>query len=87
MFKIFSTKKQAIKQAPKLTKEDRELFEELDDADLLTIIGGVDANVSAEPCIGLSVKANVQSVIALVNVGVQDIPVLSNPQNQQCTEN
>ncbi|MGW4568262.1 rodlin, partial [Streptomyces sp. NPDC004561] len=26
-------------------------------------------------------------ILALVNVGVQDIPVLSSPQNQQCTEN
>lgn len=40
-----------------------------------------------KPCIGLPVKVNAQSLIALVNVGVQDINVLSNPQNQQCTEN
>ncbi|MDX3538014.1 rodlin [Streptomyces sp. MB09-01] len=40
-----------------------------------------------KPCIALPAKANVQSVLALVNIGVQDIPVLSNPQNQQCTEN
>ncbi|MGW7101335.1 rodlin [Streptomyces sp. NPDC054883] len=40
-----------------------------------------------KPCIALPAKANVQSILALVNVGVQDIPVLSNPQNQQCTEN
>ncbi|MFE9929222.1 rodlin [Streptomyces sp. NPDC005533] len=40
-----------------------------------------------KPCIGLPAKVNLQSVLALVNVGVQDIPVLSNPQNQQCTEN
>ncbi|WP_432133104.1 MULTISPECIES: rodlin [unclassified Streptomyces] len=38
-------------------------------------------------CVGLPVKANVQSVLALVNGGVQDIPVLSAPQNQQCAEN
>ncbi|RZU37375.1 hypothetical protein EV284_2541 [Streptomyces sp. BK022] len=38
-------------------------------------------------CVGLPVKANVQSVLALINVGVQDIPVLSSPQNQQCAEN
>ncbi|MBJ7905024.1 rodlin [Streptomyces sp. NPDC004549] len=38
-------------------------------------------------CVGLPVKADVQSVLALVNVGVQDIPVLSSPQNQQCAEN
>ncbi|MGW7071137.1 rodlin [Streptomyces sp. NPDC054855] len=40
-----------------------------------------------KPCIAVPVKANVQSLVALVNVGVQDIPVLSAPQNQQCTEN
>ncbi|WP_371527416.1 rodlin [Streptomyces sp. NBC_01283] len=40
-----------------------------------------------KPCLGIPVKANVQSILALVNVGVQDIPVLSAPQNQQCTEN
>lgn len=40
-----------------------------------------------KPCISLPAKVNVQSVLALVNVGVQDIPVLSNPMNQQCTEN
>ncbi|MFJ6795144.1 rodlin [Streptomyces sp. NPDC091268] len=38
-------------------------------------------------CVGLPAKVNVQSVLALVNVGVQDINVLANPQNQQCTEN
>ncbi|MER5872100.1 rodlin [Streptomyces sp. NPDC002044] len=40
-----------------------------------------------KPCIGLPAKLNAQSLVALVNVGVQDINVLSNPQNQQCTEN
>ncbi|MGW0391186.1 rodlin [Streptomyces sp. NPDC003042] len=40
-----------------------------------------------KPCIGLPAKVNVQSILALVNVGVQDIPVLSNPQTQQCAEN
>ncbi|MEU6892544.1 rodlin [Streptomyces sp. NPDC046557] len=38
-------------------------------------------------CVGLPAKVNAQSLVALVNVGVQDINVLSNPQNQQCTEN
>ncbi|MEV6950406.1 rodlin [Streptomyces sp. NPDC051183] len=38
-------------------------------------------------CAGVPAKVNVQSVLALVNVGVQDINVLANPQNQQCTEN
>ncbi|MET9604480.1 rodlin [Streptomyces sp. NPDC006512] len=40
-----------------------------------------------KPCIGLPAKVNAQSILALINVGVQDINVLSNPQNQQCTEN
>ncbi|MFD5417151.1 rodlin [Streptomyces sp. NPDC127069] len=41
-----------------------------------------------KPCVGLPVKVNAQSIVALIaNVGVQDINVLSNPQNQQCTEN
>ncbi|WP_371680245.1 rodlin [Streptomyces sp. NBC_01276] len=38
-------------------------------------------------CIGLPAKVNVQSVLAALNIGVQDINVLSNPQNQQCAEN
>ncbi|MFE3580710.1 rodlin [Streptomyces vinaceus] len=40
-----------------------------------------------KPCIGLPAKVNAQSILAAVNVGVQDINVLSNPMNQQCTEN
>ncbi|MGW5428546.1 rodlin [Streptomyces sp. NPDC004059] len=40
-----------------------------------------------KPCIGLPAKVNAQSILSAVNVGVQDIPVLSSPQNQQCTEN
>ncbi|MFD8809128.1 rodlin [Streptomyces sp. NPDC059597] len=40
-----------------------------------------------KPCIGLPAKINAQSVLALINVGVQDIPILSSPQNQQCVEN
>ncbi|MGO4460624.1 rodlin [Streptomyces sp. M-16] len=38
-------------------------------------------------CIGLPAKVNAQSILAALNIGVQDINVLSNPQNQQCTEN
>ncbi|MFH8608802.1 rodlin [Streptomyces sp. NPDC018029] len=38
-------------------------------------------------CVGLPVKANIQNIVALVNVGVQDIPILSAPQMQQCVEN
>ncbi|MFG2877618.1 rodlin [Streptomyces sp. NPDC048337] len=40
-----------------------------------------------KPCVGLPAKVQAQSLLALVNVGVQDINVLSNPQDQQCTEN
>ncbi|MFF7964516.1 rodlin [Streptomyces sp. NPDC007903] len=40
-----------------------------------------------KPCIGLPAKLNAQSLVALLNVGIQDIPVLSSPQNQQCVEN
>ncbi|MFJ3922039.1 rodlin [Streptomyces sp. NPDC090022] len=40
-----------------------------------------------KPCIGLPAKVNAQSILAAVNVGVQDINVLSNPMNQQCAEN
>ncbi|MDZ8263020.1 rodlin [Nostoc sp. ChiQUE01b] len=71
------------------------LFEELSDAELMAVVGGLDLSPQQaliqgslnQPCIALPAKANVQSVLALVNVGVQDIPVLSSPQNQQCTEN
>jgi len=38
-------------------------------------------------CVGLPAKADAQSILAVVNVGVQDIPVLSAPQNQQCALN
>ncbi|WNI21652.1 rodlin [Streptomyces sp. ITFR-16] len=39
-------------------------------------------------CAGVPVKANVGSLVGLlVPVAVQDINVLSSPQNQQCTDN
>ncbi|MFD5629314.1 MULTISPECIES: rodlin [unclassified Streptomyces] len=41
-----------------------------------------------KPCVGLPVKANLASLVGLVPVTVlQDVPILSAPQNQQCTEN
>ncbi|MCG7526913.1 RdlA protein [Streptomyces sp. OfavH-34-F] len=40
-----------------------------------------------KPCVGLPLKANLGSLIGLVPITVQDVNVLSNPQNQQCTEN
>ncbi|MFD3807878.1 rodlin [Streptomyces sp. NPDC058611] len=54
--------------------------------DLSPQLGLVQGTLN-KPCIGLPAKVNAQSILALVNVGVQDINVLSNPQNQQCTEN
>ncbi|MEU1085535.1 rodlin [Streptomyces sp. NPDC005892] len=38
-------------------------------------------------CLGVPVKANVGSLIGLVPITVQDVNVLSNPQNQQCADN
>ncbi|GAA3487718.1 rodlin [Streptomyces cremeus] len=39
-------------------------------------------------CVGLPTEANATSLVGLlVPVGVQDIPVLSAPQNQQCADN
>ncbi|MEU1484647.1 rodlin [Streptomyces sp. NPDC005752] len=40
-----------------------------------------------KPCIALPVKANVGSLIGAIPIAVQDVNVLSNPQNQQCTDN
>ncbi|MHC0430742.1 rodlin [Streptomyces sp. O3] len=40
-----------------------------------------------KPCVGLPIKGNAGSIVGLVPVTVQDINVLSSPQNQQCTEN
>ncbi|MFH8606672.1 rodlin [Streptomyces sp. NPDC018029] len=37
-------------------------------------------------CLNLPSKIDAQSILSLVNVGVQDVNVLSNPQNQQCIE-
>ncbi|MFD8411758.1 MULTISPECIES: rodlin [unclassified Streptomyces] len=39
-----------------------------------------------KPCIGLPAKINTQTLASSL-VGVQDVPILSNPMNQQCTEN
>ncbi|WP_306318476.1 MULTISPECIES: rodlin [unclassified Streptomyces] len=40
-----------------------------------------------KPCVGLPAKVNAGSIVGVVPVSVQDIPILSAPQNQQCTEN
>ncbi|MFR9791125.1 rodlin [Streptomyces sp. MB22_4] len=38
-------------------------------------------------CVGLPFKASLQSLSGATPIGVQDLPVLSSPQNQQCAEN
>ncbi|MFF2010898.1 rodlin [Streptomyces sp. NPDC058195] len=40
-----------------------------------------------KPCIGLPLKVNAGSLIGAIPIAVQDVNVLSSPQNQQCTEN
>ncbi|WP_372408564.1 rodlin [Streptomyces luteireticuli] len=39
-----------------------------------------------KPCIAIG-KLGLQSVLALINIGVQDVPILSSQQQQMCTEN
>ncbi|MGW0120086.1 rodlin [Streptomyces sp. NPDC003327] len=40
-----------------------------------------------KPCVGLPAKVNAGSIVGLIPIAVQDINVLSSPQNQQCVEN
>ncbi|GAA2926368.1 MULTISPECIES: rodlin [Streptomycetaceae] len=40
-----------------------------------------------KPCIALPAKANISSLVGAAPIALQDINVLSSPQNQQCTEN
>jgi hypothetical protein len=41
-----------------------------------------------KPCVGLPAKLNLQGLVGVAAVGVlQDVPILSAPQNQQCVEN
>ncbi|MEU5213380.1 rodlin [Streptomyces sp. NPDC020742] len=40
-----------------------------------------------KPCVALPVKLNVAHLLGGIPISVQDVNVLSNPQNQQCTEN
>ncbi|TXL86940.1 rodlin [Streptomyces sp. IB2014 016-6] len=40
-----------------------------------------------KPCIGLPAKINAGSLLGAAPIAVQDINVLSSPQNQQCVEN
>lgn len=39
-----------------------------------------------KPCIAIG-KLGLQSVLALINIGVQDVPILTSQQQQQCTDN
>ncbi|MFF7725141.1 rodlin [Streptomyces sp. NPDC008001] len=39
-----------------------------------------------KPCIGIG-KIGLQSLIALLNIGIQDVPILTSQQQQQCTDN
>jgi hypothetical protein len=40
-----------------------------------------------KPCIALPAKLNAGSLVGAVPVNVQDLNILTSPQNQQCTEN
>ncbi|MGW0872668.1 rodlin [Streptomyces sp. NPDC002740] len=40
-----------------------------------------------KPCIGLPAKIGAQGLLGAVPINVQDVNVLSSPQNQQCVEN
>ncbi|GAA0479892.1 hypothetical protein GCM10009544_47320 [Streptomyces stramineus] len=39
-----------------------------------------------KPCIAIG-KVGLQSLVALINIGIQDIPILTSQQQQQCTDN
>ncbi|MFE9441123.1 rodlin [Streptomyces sp. NPDC006602] len=39
-----------------------------------------------KPCVGMPAKVDAGSIVGVVPVALQDIPVLSAPQNQQCAE-
>ncbi|MFE5025555.1 rodlin [Streptomyces sp. NPDC056656] len=54
--------------------------------DLSPQLGLVQGSLN-KPCVGLPAKANVGSLIGFVPIAVQDVPILSAPQNQQCVEN
>ncbi|WP_156727756.1 rodlin [Streptomyces apocyni] len=55
--------------------------------DMSPQLGAVQGSLN-KLCVGLPAKANAGSIVGiLVPVTVQDINVLSSPQNQQCAEN
>ncbi|WP_338058295.1 rodlin [Streptomyces roseifaciens] len=39
-----------------------------------------------KPCLGIG-KLGLQSLLLLINIGVQDVPILTSQQQQQCTDN
>jgi hypothetical protein len=44
----------------------------------------ISAAPADNPCLGVPAKVDPQSVLALVNAGVQDINDIANPQNGIC---
>ncbi|WP_405479386.1 rodlin [Streptomyces sp. NBC_00009] len=56
------------------------------EGDMSPQLGLVQGSLN-KPCVGLPVKGDVGSLVGVVPISVQDIPVLSAPQNQQCVEN
>ncbi|MFF3247984.1 rodlin [Streptomyces sp. NPDC002870] len=54
--------------------------------DMSPQIGLIQGSLN-KPCVGLPAKADVGSLVGVVPISAQDIPVLSAPQNQQCSEN
>ncbi|MFJ6831947.1 rodlin [Streptomyces sp. NPDC091209] len=58
----------------------------LTEGDMSPQLSAVQGSLN-KPCIGLPAKANVGPLLGGVPIAVQDVQVLSAPQNQQCTEN
>jgi hypothetical protein len=56
------------------------------EGDMSPQLGLVQGSLN-KPCVGLPAKVNAGSLVGLVPIAVQDVSVLSAPQNQQCTEN
>ncbi|MCB5911570.1 rodlin [Streptomyces pinistramenti] len=53
---------------------------------LSTQLGLVQGTLN-DLCLGVPAKVDVGSLVGLVPITVQDVNVLANPQNQQCTKN
>ncbi|WP_138957718.1 rodlin [Streptomyces sp. YIM 121038] len=54
----------------------------------MSLQGSIVQGSLNKPCLGVPVKVNAGAIVGLlVPVAVQDIPILSAPQNQQCAEN